>query len=329
MTSRILDVYCGMSKEFVYVISPVRQVTEGQAEEITRHVEFLHGQGTRVFNPIEDAPQDDATGYNIVMAELGFMYKAAQEGGRVDILWNMGGKPSEGSRVDVGMAISLGLQLNLITVFNEENPVGPQETYRIIQNAGQKMPRLQKMFEEIEQTGEAIIDWNVEMGGEEQEWQRIRLGLALGCMARNPSFKIKTGKLTGIDPPDKKSYPKVVREIEKRAKGFRNIDTINSMTDEHDRLTAFLMRVVSEFESGKDPLVVELADAAKNLLGKLNPEEKKELLNISGDLGGGSIQSFLEGHLKEILSEEEWEKIDKEERRRHLADDIYRVGVAG
>lgn len=204
-----------MSKELVYVISPVRQVTEEQAAEIESHVESLREQGFRVFNPVEDAPQDDATGYNIVMAELKFLHKASLEGGRVDILWNLGGKPSEGSRVDVGMAVALGLKLNLVGVFNADNPTGPEVAYRIILKMDREMPRLQDTLQEFEKNGEAVIDWNIEMIGEEGEWQRIRLGLALGCMARNPDFRISLGKLTGIDPPDKKSYPKVIKELEK------------------------------------------------------------------------------------------------------------------
>jgi len=50
---------------------------------------------------------------------------------------------------------------------------------------------------------------------EDQEWQRIYLGLALGCWAQNPNIRIKLGKLMGIDPPDKKSYPKAIKEIER------------------------------------------------------------------------------------------------------------------
>lgn len=205
-----------MSKELVYVLSPVRQVTPDQTAEINKHVDFLHEQGFQPFYPAEDAPQKDATGYNIVMAELGFLKKVAQEGGRVDIFWNLGGVPSEGSRVDVGMAIALGLKINLVTVFNKENPTGPQETYRIIRNLDNDTTVLKRWADDIEKFGEIEIDWNVEMIDDKDEWQRIYLGMALGCKARNPDFKIKLGTLTGIDPPGKKSYPKVIMEIEKR-----------------------------------------------------------------------------------------------------------------
>jgi hypothetical protein len=204
-----------MPQERVYILAPVRQVTERQAEEIARHKEYLQTKGVKIFNPIEDAPQDDATGYNIVMAELNFLHKAAKEGGRVDILWNVGGKPSEGSRVDVGMAMALGLDLNLVGVFNEESPTGPQVAYRLIQHNKQDLLKLSGIVRKVMRTEEAIIDWNVEMVGEEEEWQRIRLGAALGLWAKFSKIRIKLGKLTGIDPPDKKSYPKVMRELEK------------------------------------------------------------------------------------------------------------------
>ena len=204
-----------MSQERVYILAPVRHVTEEQAAVIEKHKEYLRIKGDKVFNPIEDAPQDDATGYNIVITELNFLHKAAEEGGRVDILWNVGGKPSEGSRVDVGMAMALGLDLNLVGVFNENDPTGPQAAYRLIQFKRQDLLRLSNIMRKIVRTKEAVIDWNTEMIGEAEEWQRIRLGAALGLWAKNPGIRIKLGELTGIDPPGIKSYPKVMKELEK------------------------------------------------------------------------------------------------------------------
>lgn len=203
-----------MSKELVYVLSPVRQATDEQKAVIDKYAELLRDQKVEVVNPRLDVVQKDETGYNIVMAELNFLHRIAQEGGRVDIFWNLGGKPSEGSRVDMGMAKALGLELKLVGVFNEKEPTGPQAAYRIIKNNNQDMFKLSNMLRKIKRTGEAIIDWNTEMVGEEEEWQRIRLGLVLGCWAKNPNIRIKLGKLTGIDPPDK-SYPKVIKELEK------------------------------------------------------------------------------------------------------------------
>lgn len=210
-----------MTREsMVYLVSPVRQVTPEQAEVIATHAESLKRQGVRLFNPVDDAPQEDKTGFNIVMAELNFLHKTAVEEGRVDILWNAGGVPSEGSRVDLGMAFALGLEFNLVTVFNEEELTGPQIGLEILKELDGEKPlnvlwEIYGEFSTIKNSREVVIDWDVEMSGDKQEWQRIRLGLALGCMAVNPDLKIKMGNLIGIDPADKKSYPKVIREIEK------------------------------------------------------------------------------------------------------------------
>jgi len=215
-----------MDKEkLLYVLSPVRGVTPDQSEFIARHVQSRKDLGFRVFNPVEDAPQQDETGFNIVMAELNFLHQASRsEGGAVDILWNLGGKPSEGSRVDVGMAIGLDLDLNLIEVFNQDQPPsGPQIAYRIIEeivNDLPSKPNLETAFnllDQMKKDGQATIDWDVAMTGEEQEWQRIRLGLALSCQAWDPAFKIKMGNLVGLDPVGIKSYPKVISELERRS----------------------------------------------------------------------------------------------------------------
>lgn len=210
-------------EKLVYLLSPVRQVTTEQAKKIADHAEKLENGGMRLFNPVKDAPQEDKTGFNIVMAELDFMEKVAFEGGRIDILWNAGGIPSEGSRVDLGIAMALGLELNLVEVFNEDLPTGPQMGLQIIKEIMAKdinnSPYLREVFWEmdnIDRSRNVVIDWDIEMITMDQEWQRIYLGLVLGRMALYPDIKIRMGKLRGDDPEDKKSYPKVIREIEKR-----------------------------------------------------------------------------------------------------------------
>jgi len=211
--------YNGRMKERpqqVYILSPVRQATSEQTAIKDRHVQKIKDAGDEVFNPMEDAPQDDPTGYNIVMAELRALYKVEQNGGRVDIFWNLGGKPSEGSRVDLGMTFALGLEYKLVTVFNKENPTGPQVAYKIISDNAGQVSKLQTMLANILISNDVVIDWDIEMTTEEEEWQRLRLGLALGCLTRNPNLKIRLGELRGEDPSDKKSYPKVMREIERR-----------------------------------------------------------------------------------------------------------------
>ena len=203
-------------EKLVYLLSPVRKVTEDQAKIIADYAESLKVPGIRVFNPVNDAPQQDATGYNIVMAELNFLHEASKNGGRVDILWNMGGKPSEGSRVDVGIAIALGIEINLVTEFNKNEPAGPQACYRLLKGGVIEKEMLCTLMEILEE-GQAVIDWDIDMKGAVQEWQRIFLGLALGKKIKDPNFKIYLGDVYGIDPPETKSYVKVIKEIEARA----------------------------------------------------------------------------------------------------------------
>lgn len=202
------------SEKLVYLLSPVRNVTEEQALTIAEYAKSLDVPGIRLFNPIKDAPQQDATGYNIVMAELNFLHEAAKSGGRVDILWNAGGIPSEGSRVDMGIAMALGLEQRVIEVFNAKEQTGPQICFAFVKGRGKDV--IEKVVKDIQSSDEVLIDWDIEMKTEEQEWQRIFLGLALGMMAKNPNLRIKLGNVVGIDPPEKKSYVKVVKEIEAR-----------------------------------------------------------------------------------------------------------------
>jgi hypothetical protein len=207
----------GLQGRYVYLLSPVRYVTEDQAKIIAEYAEKLKLAGAKLFNPVADAPQQDATGYNIVMAELNFLHEAAKNGGRVDILWNAGGTPSEGSRVDVGIALALGLETNIVEIFNTENRTGPTLCMEIL--SGLHGDVIKKTIENMQNCDQVIVDWDVEMKGDVQEWQRIYFGLALGKMMQNPSLKIVLGKVTGDDPPEKKSYVKVMKEIEKRQAG--------------------------------------------------------------------------------------------------------------
>jgi len=212
-----------MTEKMVYILSPVRGVTPEQSEVISRHTRLLQEQGVRVFNPVVDAPQQDQTGFNIVRAEVDFLNRMVG-GGIVDILWNLEGKPSEGSRVDVGIALGLNLDMNLVHVFGRDHASsGPQVAYRIIREITDPLPEKPtaqtalELLAKMSQDEEATIDWNVDMTGEAEEWQRIRLGLALACLKQNPNFKIKMGTLIGMDPPDKKSYPKVISELKRRS----------------------------------------------------------------------------------------------------------------
>lgn len=204
----------GLQGRYVYLLSPVRYATPDQKLVIQEYAEKLKLAGSVSFNPAKDVKQLDPTGYNIVMTELNFLHEAAKNGGRVDILWNAGGIPSEGSRVDYGIAVSLGLEINLVRIFDEKCPTGPQKCLSLINGWGKEI--VEDTIENIRNSDQVIVDWDIEMTGEEQEWQRIFLGLALGEMVQNPNLKIKLGNVVGIDPPEKKSYVKVMEEIEAR-----------------------------------------------------------------------------------------------------------------
>lgn len=164
----------GLQGRFVYLLSPVRDVTPEQDVIIQRYAKKLKLAGAVLFNLKKDADQLDPTGYNIVMVELNFLHEAAKNGGRVDILWNAGGKPSEGSRVDVGMALSLGLELRLVEVFNLENPTGPQKCFSLLTGWGKEV--VENTIENMRNSNQVIVAWDIEMKGEVQEWQRIYLG---------------------------------------------------------------------------------------------------------------------------------------------------------
>lgn len=213
-------------KDYVYILSPVKKVTNEQSTAINDHVSKLKKTDVVIFNPKLDVPQVDTTGYNIVMTELNFLHQASKHNGRVDIFWNLGGEPSEGSRVDMGMAFVLGLRLNLVDVFNKDKPTGPQLIYKSLLDKKydqQKAKIGQKAFEDemvkMIKCREIKIDWDVEMKNEGQEWQRFYLGMALGLQAKIPDFRIKMGVLNGNDIKEK-SYPKVIREIESRQTKF-------------------------------------------------------------------------------------------------------------
>lgn len=209
---------------YTYILAPVRKVTDQQRELILKHANSKREEGEMVFDPMLDAPQEDKTGYNIVMRELKFLNIMSTKNNRVDIGWDYA-TPSEGSMVDAGIAIALGLRLNLVKelLFNINQQSWHQFTIEAIkeiveennQNSARKN-MIYKRLDELKKSKELVIDWDVEMKSEAQEWQRINLGLALGVLAKNPDFKIRMGNLIGEDDPNKKTYPKVIKEIERR-----------------------------------------------------------------------------------------------------------------
>jgi hypothetical protein len=97
----------------IYVICPVRNVTEEQIEEVRDYVAQLEAEGHDVHYPPRDVEQDDPTGWGIVMGHG----NAMKEADRVDIFWD---KTSSGSHFDLGMAWSLEKDIKLVKTYQED-----------------------------------------------------------------------------------------------------------------------------------------------------------------------------------------------------------------
>lgn len=98
----------------IYIICPVRNITESQVAEIENYVAELEKQGYKVHYPPRDVNQNDETGYNICEAHRYAMYTCD----RVDIFWDIN---SKGSHFDLGMAFALKKEWKLVKAFQEDN----------------------------------------------------------------------------------------------------------------------------------------------------------------------------------------------------------------
>ena len=97
----------------IYVICPVRNVTEEQTEQIKQYVADLETEGHEVHYPPRDVNQECDTGWNIVT-----QHKAAMEAcDRVDIFWD---KTSSGSHFDLGMAFMANKAVKLVHLYQED-----------------------------------------------------------------------------------------------------------------------------------------------------------------------------------------------------------------
>lgn len=100
---------------YIYIIMPVRNITDEQKEEIEDYVAMLEKEGHKVHYPPRDVNQDDETGINIVMGHKQAMVHCD----RVDIFWD---KTSSGSHQDLGMAIMAEKPLYLVKTYQEDSP---------------------------------------------------------------------------------------------------------------------------------------------------------------------------------------------------------------
>lgn len=97
----------------IYIICPVRKATSETTETIKNYVIEKEAKGLKVYWPQRDTKQDDATGYNICIANLDAIRKARV----VDIFWDT---TSTGSCFDLGIAFCLNTPVRLIKIFGED-----------------------------------------------------------------------------------------------------------------------------------------------------------------------------------------------------------------
>ena len=97
----------------IYVICPVRHITEEQKIEIDNYVKKIEKQGYKVHYPPRDVIQEDATGWNICEAHRNAILKCDE----VHIFWDT---TSIGSHFDLGMAFVLRKKLKLIKSYHKD-----------------------------------------------------------------------------------------------------------------------------------------------------------------------------------------------------------------
>jgi hypothetical protein len=92
----------------IFLISPVRGITEEEKNDISYYVKKKESEGYQVFWPVRDnkLEQTDKVSLDICLENL----KAIKEAKEVHIWFN---PSSEGSRIDIGMVLALDKKLVL------------------------------------------------------------------------------------------------------------------------------------------------------------------------------------------------------------------------
>jgi len=101
------------NKMKIYIICPVRNVTDEQQREIDNYVKLLKSLNHEVHNPKYDAPQEDESGWWICEAHRAAMKKAD----RVDVFWDI---ESKGSHFDLGMAFAFTKQVKIVKLYHPD-----------------------------------------------------------------------------------------------------------------------------------------------------------------------------------------------------------------
>ena len=96
-----------LESRLVFMICPVRGITEEESQFLQDYVADLESKGHKVHYPPRDTHQDDPVGYNICRENR----QAILDADEVHIYWN---SSSSGSKMDLGMTFMLEKPLKLI-----------------------------------------------------------------------------------------------------------------------------------------------------------------------------------------------------------------------
>jgi len=91
----------------IYIIHPVRNISENWKDGLTQYVKLLENQGHKVHFPIRDTKQNDRTGLNICQQNK----NAIQQADEIHIAWD---KKSTGCLFDLGIAFALNKKIVII-----------------------------------------------------------------------------------------------------------------------------------------------------------------------------------------------------------------------
>jgi hypothetical protein len=95
----------------VFLICPVRGITDGEKMFLHRYSEDLEQKGYKVYFPYRDTNQNDPIGLRICTDNR----KAIMEADEIHVYWN---QDSEASRFDFGMAFMAEKPIKLINIDN-------------------------------------------------------------------------------------------------------------------------------------------------------------------------------------------------------------------
>ncbi len=99
----------------IYLIHPVRKASSRQLLLVESYVKQQEEEGHKVFFPLEDTPQGDETGYQILQTE----YRAIKDADEVHVFWD---KESKGSHFDLGMAFALRKRIVMVHHYQADKP---------------------------------------------------------------------------------------------------------------------------------------------------------------------------------------------------------------